>query len=159
MARMITFNEKQTRFVNRVAGIAIDWGRVLLQRAVTDDFWALPGGRAELMEPSAETLRREMREEIQVDVTVERLVYVVENFFHYADRQVHELGLYHVMHLPADSLWRGVSDFEGYEGSLGLVFRWFPLETLSDVRIYPTFLREGLRALPAHVTHIVVNES
>lgn len=159
MARMITFDEKQTRFVNRVGGIAIDGGRVLLQRAVTDDFWALPGGRAELMEPSAESLRREMREEIQVDVTVERLVYVVENFFHYTDRRVHELGLYHAMHLPADSILRGVSEFEGYEGSLGLVFRWFPLETLSDVRIYPTFLREGLRALPAHATHIVVNES
>jgi ADP-ribose pyrophosphatase YjhB (NUDIX family) len=156
---MITFDEKQTRFTNRVVGIAIHHGRVLLQRAVTDDFWALPGGRAELMEPSAETLRREMREEIQTDVEVERLVYVVENFFHYADRRVHELGLYHVIHLPADSVLHTVSEFEGREGSLRIAFRWFPLEALSDVRVYPTFLREGLKALPAHITHIVVNES
>ena len=158
VARMITFEDKQTRFVNRVVGIAIDHGRVLLQHAVTDDFWALPGGRAELLEPSAETLRREMREEIETDVEVERLVYVVENFFHYAGCRVHELGLYHVMHLPVDSLLRDVIEFEGYEGSLGIVFRWFPLETLSNVRIYPSFLREGLKALPAHITHVVITD-
>lgn len=158
MARMITFEDKQTRFVNRVVGIAIAYGRVLLQRAETDDFWTLPGGRAELMEPSAETLRREMCEEIETDVEVERLVYVVENFFQYAGRRVHELGLYHVMHLPANSLLRGVSEFDGFEGSLRIIFRWFPLETLSDVRIYPSFLREGLKALPAHITHIVITD-
>ena len=58
MRRMITFDEDHIRFTNRVVGITCDRGRVLLHRVVTDDFWALPGGRAELLEPAAETLRQ-----------------------------------------------------------------------------------------------------
>lgn len=160
VARMITFDEKQTRFVNRVAGIAIDYGRVLLQRAETDDFWALPGGRAELMEPSAETLRREMREELETDVEVERLVYVAENFFTYMGKTYHELGLYHLMHLSADSPLRAENGpFFGHEGDLRITFQWYSMSELDQLRVYPTFLREGLKALPAHTTHIVHTDS
>jgi ADP-ribose pyrophosphatase YjhB (NUDIX family) len=68
MRRMITFDEDHVRFTNRIVGIAYDGDRVLLHRAITDDFWALPGGRAELLETAAETLRREMREEMNETV-------------------------------------------------------------------------------------------
>lgn len=155
MARMITFEDKHIRFTNRVVGIAYDRGRVLVHRAVTDDFWALPGGRAELLESSADTLRREMREEMNEVVHVERLVYVVENFFTFAGCAVHELGLYHLMHLPADSWLRTQDEFTGQEGQLGIIFRWWPLDTLPTARLFPTFLRSGLRSLPDTITHIV----
>ncbi len=52
MRRMITFNDNGIRFTNRIVGMAFDRDRVLLHRAESDDFWALPGGRAELLEPS-----------------------------------------------------------------------------------------------------------
>ena len=70
---MITFARGPLRFNYRVVGIAINDGRVLLHRAETDDFWALPGGRAELMEPASVTLQREMQEELGIEVQVLRL--------------------------------------------------------------------------------------
>ena len=48
---MITYLEGGRRFNLRVAGVAIHKEQVLLHRAESDDFWALPGGRAEMMEP------------------------------------------------------------------------------------------------------------
>ena len=100
MRHMITFDRDNIRFTNRIVGIAYDGDRVLLHRAVADDFWALPGGRAELLETAAETLRREMCEEMNEDVEVERLVWIAENFFEHNGRTHHEIGFYFLMHLP-----------------------------------------------------------
>jgi 8-oxo-dGTP pyrophosphatase MutT (NUDIX family) len=66
MRRMITFDEDHIRFTNRIVGIAFDRDRVLLHRTDDMNFWALPGGRAELLESSPQTLIREMQEEIGV---------------------------------------------------------------------------------------------
>ncbi len=91
---MITFEEGGKKFNYRVVGIALDVDRVLLLRTEKDDFWFLPGGRVELLEPSQDALIREMREELEVDVRVERLVWVVENFFEYEGKFCHELALF-----------------------------------------------------------------
>jgi ADP-ribose pyrophosphatase YjhB (NUDIX family) len=160
MPHMITFDEDQIRFTNRVVGIAYDRGRVLLHRAVTDDFWALPGGRAELLEIAAEALRREMREELNETVEVERLVWIAENFFELVGRAHHEIGFYFLMHLPPDSpLRQHTAPFDGQEGDLRLIFEWFPVETLEQVYLFPTFLRTGLKDLPSTTTHIVHTDS
>jgi len=94
----------ETIFLCRVAGVAVVDDRVLLHRSEHDDFWALPGGRLEVGETMTEALRREMREEVEVDVEVGRLLWVIENFFdHYPLDQPpdtslrsahHELGFF-----------------------------------------------------------------
>ena len=76
----ITFDKGDTRFVYRVAGVALDGDRVLIHRAEIDDFWALPGGRPSLMESADEALAREMHEELSAEVRIRRLLWVVEIF-------------------------------------------------------------------------------
>jgi ADP-ribose pyrophosphatase YjhB (NUDIX family) len=100
---VITFTRGNVRFNYRIAGVIIHDGKVLLQKPVKDGFWFLPGGRAELQETADETLKREMREEMHTDITVERLLWVVENFFEHGDKAFHELGLYFLMSFPKDS--------------------------------------------------------
>jgi 8-oxo-dGTP pyrophosphatase MutT (NUDIX family) len=155
MRRMITFDEGRIRFINRVVGIALDRGRVLLHRTDDMNFWALPGGRAELLEPSPETLVREMREEIGVDVTVERLLWLAENFFEYGPRSFHEIGFYFLMHLPPDSPLRDQSTFLGHEGNMPVYFEWHPIATLENIALFPTFLRTSLKSIPANIVHII----
>src|SRR5690606_33744841 len=87
-------------FQMRVAGLGFCDGHLLVHRAVHETFWTLPGGRAEFGEDSAQTLRREMMEELGVEVTVGRLLWVVENFFSYEGSDWHELGFYYLMELP-----------------------------------------------------------
>lgn len=153
---MITFDRDDIRFTFRVVGVAMHEGRVLLHQAEGDDFWALPGGRGELLEPAPETLRREMVEELDAKVEVERLLWVVENFFEHQGLRCHELGMYFLMRFPLSSpVLRHTGPFDGYEGHIRLVYRWFPVADLEHVRLYPSFLRRELRDLPATAQHVV----
>ena len=69
-AMMITIDHDDRRFHYRVVGVAVHNDAVLLHQGEGDDFWTLPGGRAEIGEPAAQTLKREMQEELGVLVEV-----------------------------------------------------------------------------------------
>jgi ADP-ribose pyrophosphatase YjhB (NUDIX family) len=90
----------------RVGGVCVHDGHVLLQRLETEKIWALPGGRPKIFETARDALVREMREEIETPVEVGRLLWVMENFFAHEGRHFHEIALYFVMALPADSRFR-----------------------------------------------------
>jgi ADP-ribose pyrophosphatase YjhB (NUDIX family) len=152
---VITFVLPGGRFIYRAVAVMVQEGHVLLHRAERDDFWSLPGGRCELLETAAATVRREMREELGTDVTVERLLWVVENFFVF-DGPHHELGLYYFVSLPPESGLLDVSaTFAGQEEQLPLIFRWFPVADLAGVPLYPVFLRDALRSMPDTIQHVV----
>ncbi len=153
---MITFTTENRRFTYRVVGIALHDGHVLLQSDERADFWFPPGGRAELLEAAHETLTREMHEELAVQVHVERLLWVVENFFVYKGRAGHELALYFLMHLPPDSpRLAKETPFICYEEGVRLTFQWFALDALATLPLYPTFLRTRLHTLPQAIEHLV----
>jgi ADP-ribose pyrophosphatase YjhB (NUDIX family) len=151
------FRDGDTVFLCRVAGVAVHEGRVLLHRSEHDDFWALPGGRIEVGESSTQALRREMREEVGADVTVGRLLWVVENFFqHYPLDQPpnttisidhHEIGLYLEMEVPdhmANATSFGGRELVGTPDEFALEFRWFDQAGLGDFDIRPNRIGELL---------------
>ena len=158
---MLTFDQGNSRFNYRVAGVAIDDGHVLIHRAESETFWTLPGGRVEMGEASEDSLRREMREEIGVDVVVERLLWIVENFFDYAGKQCHELAFYYLMRIPAGRLradgerFYGLEEFYEGEPVVKLHFQWTALDRLGELELYPSFLTERLGSLPGGVEHLV----
>jgi ADP-ribose pyrophosphatase YjhB (NUDIX family) len=70
-------NAKQPR--KRVSADVLlrdEHGRILLVDPTYKPDWDLPGGMAEANEPPAEAVRRELREELGLDVTVGRLLCV-----------------------------------------------------------------------------------
>ena len=156
---MISLCLPASRFDYRVVGIFVHAGHVLLHRAEIDDFWAPPGGRCELGETSEQALVREMREEMGETVRVERLLWVVENFYT-RDRVAHHgLGLYYLATLPYNSPRLDVTTpFEGDEEGLRLSFQWFPLASVGSLHLYPLFLRTALQTLPTPVRHIITRE-
>ncbi len=144
----------QGLFNYRVAGILINEGRVLLHHA-RNHHWALPGGHIEFQEAAATALAREMKEELDIEVTVGRLVWISEHTFSKGDRQIHEVAFYHEMALAgSDALLTRSGEFRGPEGD-ALTFAWVPLDDLADLVLYPTFVKEGLKHLPDRVTHVV----
>jgi ADP-ribose pyrophosphatase YjhB (NUDIX family) len=140
----------------RVAGVCIHDGHVLLHCEEKDDFWVMPGGRPRLYESSRDALVREMGEEIATHVEVLRLLWVVENFFTYAGKQIHEIALYFLMSLAENSPFRHVgTDFTGNEGDATLLFHWFRFDEIERVDLRPTFLRSALGALPDSPVHVI----
>jgi len=155
---VIRFESGNNLFNYRVVGVAINNDQVLLHQAEGDDFWVLPGGRAEFGEPSEQTLRREMREELDVEVEIIRLLWVVENFFMYANKNYHEIALYFLMRLPASCKYLVQSGtFESEDAGIPLTFRWFPRtpEILSALPLLPSFLCTELRELPEAAQHVI----
>ena len=154
----IRLNAGRARFQVRVAGLGFREGHVLVHRAVHESFWTFPGGRAEIGETSEETLRREMMEELGVDVAVGRLLWSVENFFHYEQLDWHELGLYYLMDIPAEFPFdpkRIVHRIE--DGDNELEFKWVRAtrEALVALDIPPYFIAEEIENLPLSSRHLV----
>ena len=153
---MITFEIDGSRFNYRTVGIVLDGERVLIHRSEMDDFWSLPGGRVEMMESAEGALRREMREELEIDVHIGRLVWIVENFFEYDGNPYHEIAFYFLMILPHDShLYGRGESFAGNEEGLKLTFKWYKIDELKKLELYPAFLKDRLRSIPGNTEHIV----
>ena len=153
---MITLDQPGASFGLRAAAVAIHNGYVLLQHAKQDGFWFLPGGRCELLESAQSTIHREMSEELGIQVSVKRLLWVLENFFVEDNVACHELGLYFLIDLGPEFAHYGPgAPFERDDDGLKLTFCWFPIDTLHTIPLYPTFLQEALGHLPAHVEHVV----
>jgi 8-oxo-dGTP pyrophosphatase MutT (NUDIX family) len=145
----------------RVAGVCLKDGHVLLHRSEEDDFWTLPGGHAQPFESSDAVLRREMREELGLDIRVGRLLWVAETFFRYHGERQQELGFYYLMELPPDSpFYQSEGPFPGDEEGLALELRWFPrqAELLARLPLFPLFLQDALMALPDTPQHVIACE-
>lgn len=64
------------REIDKVAWILVEDGRVLSTRSEGKDVWYLPGGKREPGETDLETLRREIDEELSVEVDVSGAVHL-----------------------------------------------------------------------------------
>ena len=158
LTRMLEFDRGDQRFCYRAAAVILDRGRVLLQKDMLGaPFWLLPGGRMEHGESGWDCIAREMRDELEEEVKVERLLWCVENFFKHQGMKWHEVGLYFLVSLPADSRFFGDGPHWGVEPEIDLKFplEWHEVERLGDVRLLPSFLRERLRSLPARMEYVV----
>lgn len=152
---MISFDVSGARFTYRVAGVCIHNGYVLTHKSEMDDFYALPGGRVEILEFSEDALRREMREELGVEIHLERLLWIIENLFIYEGRQRHELGLYYLMSLDgAEGLYDKHKTIRCLDAP-HLTLQWLPLSELHDFKLLPTLLTSRLFDLPSTLQRIL----
>jgi ADP-ribose pyrophosphatase YjhB (NUDIX family) len=157
---MVGLNKEKTLFNYRVAGVAINNGHILLDRNTRNSYWVLPGGHPDMMEPMQDALAREIKEEIDEDIEVVRLLWVLENFFH-KKNDVHELRLYFLMKLHDHSkLLKSKGPFYGEEHGRALIYQWFPLDEgiLSTLPLYPSNLASALIDIPSYPQHIVFKD-
>lgn len=139
---MINFRQDDKKFNYRISGILHQEGKILFHKFIDGKSWMLPGGRAEFLEDSRETLQREFQEELNCIVNVKSLKYVVENFFEYNKLDYHELEfIYHV------ELQEGTIpsvDFEIEEFGVTYLFKWISIEEMKKESIKPTCLNQSL---------------
>lgn len=159
---MISIGIAGTLFMYRAAGICIADGRVLLCRSPELPFWYIPGGRVHTGESSLDALRRELAEEIGVEPVIERLVYVVENFFDFEGQRLQEIGLYFVVSFPEGSepmSWdTPVIRTETGDGQ-PLEWAWHPLAGIESLDIRPPYFKQHLAKLPDTPMHLIDRRS
>ncbi|WHX42463.1 NUDIX hydrolase [Mesobacillus sp. AQ2] len=152
-----TFYMEKTVFNYRVAAVMIVNNHILIHRQADDEHWALPGGRVTVMEDSQTSIVREVKEELGIDVKVDRLLWFTENFFDYKHRDFHEIGLYYHVSPLEGSFDFQADAFFGEEGER-LVYQWVPISQLAKIKLYPEFIRTSLHAVPETPQHLIVKQ-
>ena len=77
----ITIDVDDYKLNVRAAGVMIHNGKILVHRNVNSDHYALIGGRVEIGESSANTIKREIKEELGKDIEITGYISTIENFF------------------------------------------------------------------------------
>ncbi|MFC0236962.1 NUDIX hydrolase [Fictibacillus phosphorivorans] len=137
------FHVEHQVFNYRVGAVMIKEGRVLMHRAKTETNWSLPGGRVKLGEDAKMSLKREMKEELDLNVTVDGFLWTVENFFTYAEKEIHEVGLYFKITDENPLPLHDGEEFTVLEADR-LVFKWVSLEDLNEYVLHPQVVKEKL---------------
>ncbi len=157
----ITLTQGSEGFSYRVAGLFLSGERVLLSRLIGyRDWtaWGLPGGRVVLMENSEDAIRREMKEEVGADVTVDRLLWISESFYRDADGATHELCLYYLLSFANDPRFEQALEFHGYDDGYKIVFKWFDIRRLHKLELRPSFLGVKIPSVAPVVEHLIHTE-
>jgi len=149
-------------FSYRIAGVLIRDSKILISRALGDTAYAFPGGHVSFGETSEESLIREFTEEMGADISIDRLLWVQENFWKWGTDDCHQLCLYYLISLcdetqiPLDGAfsYQPQLDSEKYK----LEFSWIELNQLKDVEFYPTFAKEKVLTLSNYIEHFIVKE-
>ncbi len=157
----ILFKKDGWIFSYRVAGIAVQNGKVLLQKPTNEDFYAFPGGHVEFGETNEETLMREFNEEIGADIKVGALKWVAEAFFPWRENPCHQICLYYAIDItdddtPKDGMFIAREHIEGR--NFDLEFHWVPIEKTDKIEIYPAEAKELLNNLDKGVKHFIYKE-
>lgn len=135
--QMLSFDLADGHFQMRAVAIIRREEHILIHRATHEQFWSLPGGRVEFGETAAETLRREIIEELGSTSRAGPLRFLVENYFVYEGEATHEIGWYFEVELTADFPFR-TNDIchRVVDGKSELEFRWVRCDGKS-LAIYP----------------------
>lgn len=128
-------------FSYRAAGILRYRGKILLQHASNEPGYVVPGGHVAFGETTAQTLRREFREECGAEIIVGALCGVGEIYFPWGEKPCHQICLYYHVSLadpsafPTDGVITCVEKLENRDFSID--FHWIPLQKLPGKRLYP----------------------
>ena len=143
--RDLTLNVLDYKLNIRAAGIIIHNGKVLVHRNINSDHYALPGGRIEIGEDSATTLKREVQEEMGKEIDIIGYASTIENFFEMEGSKYHEIMFIH----RAEFLDREDKKIEytmkNLEGKDYLQYEWLEISKIDNYPIVPKVIKEILK--------------
>ncbi len=142
---MISFNVGNDKFNYRVSGIFADKDgkRFLTNTAPDIDFFVLPGGRVDMGEDSREALKREVQEELGVNVEVGSLKAIIENFFEFDGKNYHELQFVYVGTILDEDILSKQTTFLGPEKKD--IYKWIHLDEFDELNYRPEMLKTPIK--------------
>ena len=120
-------------------GVCVVDGQLLVCKNKDDPHVYLPGGHVEWVEETAESLRREILEEMGKPCEVHRFLGAVEHTFLQRDERRCEINLVFEMTVKGVATDRNPDSCEPH-----IEFLWVSLEDLADCNILPAVLKKNL---------------
>ena len=131
------------KFKFRVCGIIINDGKILLEEYSKDSF-CLPGGYVNLGESSEDAIKRELKEELEIDFNIDSFLGVIENFFTNIKLvKTHGIEFYYkVSFKNVDDIKK--IDYNRIENDHGFMvqhhFKWIDLSDLDNINLVPNVI-------------------
>lgn len=138
----------------RTTGVFINGEKVLVHKC-PEGHYALPGGRIQANEDSITALKREIIEELNLEIENTNFMGVVENFFTVPEANYHE----YMWMIKSEFKDKSVYDKEnvmGYEKKKQLVFEWMDINRLEDINFRPTGVIPYLKNIDDKIHHIII---
>lgn len=126
----------------RVAGILIENNKILLIEHKKNDkkYWLIPGGGVDWGESTAEALIREYKEETNLDVTVDKFLFLSETIA--PDKEKHVINLYFKVKKDENSKAEMILGDETNLNDLRFVSK----DEIENIKIYPN-IKEQIKQL------------
>lgn len=129
----------------RAAGIMIHNGKILVHRNLKEDHYALIGGRVEIGENSADTVKREISEELGKDIQITGYIATIENFFQTKNSKYHEIMFVHKIEFINEEDRKIEHTLNNIEGKDYLQYEWLDLNKIDEYPLYPKAIKDILK--------------
>ncbi len=144
------------KFNYRVGLIIKREDEVLIECNPQYDFVVFPGGRVKALENSIDALKREIGEEMQIDINNDEIKMkgLVENFFELDEKTYHELYFLYRIEVTKDD--KRFSDNMINHDSENNYYKWVKYNQLDEVNLLPVVMRNLSDG--DEFQHLVVND-
>jgi len=147
----ITFKTTEGRFNYRVCAIIVHNNELLVMKDERSPYYYLPGGRVSLHETAESAVLREIKEELEIDATIIRALWLNQSFFveDVNHEKYHEICLYFLVDITKTGLLSKGKTFTLHENGIHHhIFFWMPFDELQQNYLYPNFIKERIFDLP-----------
>lgn len=133
----------------RAAALIMKDNRLLCLYHAKKNLYVVPGGAIGVGESTEEAVRREVQEELGVEIIIENLSFVAENYFKHEERDFHNIEFYYSCHLAKEY------SNDDFIGDTGLEVVWLPLDDLKTYHLRPVFLKDYDLSQIDNLLHLV----
>lgn len=141
----ITIDVNDYKLNVRAAGVMIHNGKILIHRNVNSDHYALIGGRVEIGESSADTIKREIKEELGKDIEITGYISTIENFFEMQGSKYHEIMFVHKIEFINEEDKKIEYTMKNIEGKDYLQYEWIELDRIDEYPLLPRTVKDVLK--------------
>ena len=101
------------------AAVIVQENKIFLAQRMKDGFWEFPGGKIDIGETPAQCVVREMKEELSIDIEIEKFLGLVEGVYRGMPMQVYAFltklnGGTIVLNVHKDAKWLERKEIEQY---------------------------------------------
>lgn len=151
----LTFNTSEGKFNYRVGAIVIKDNKILVVKNHKETYFYSVGGRVNYNETCEEAVKREVKEELGIDMEIDRSVFFHEQFFgeKNCNEHFHEIAMYYLIKIPENI--RDINGCSATEDGIEEELVLLPLDSLSKHTVFPSFFATELLNLPKNLENIV----
>ena len=141
----ITIDVGKYKLNVRAAGVIIHNGKILVHKNGKTNHYALVGGRVEIGENSADTIKREIKEELGKDIEIIEYLSTIENFFEKKGSKYHEIIFLYKIEFKNEEDKKIEYTMKNLEGKDYLQYEWLELNKIDKYPLLPQAIKDVLK--------------